>query len=87
MPYSRIFLLLLITIVALSSCKKAEEKTTAEEQASATTVLLSDPVCGMKVSHADADTTVVYNGVEYGFCNRTHYEQFQAAPEKFVKPL
>lgn len=87
MSHSRILVLFLLVALAATACKKAEETPAPQTQTPATIETLSDPVCGMKVTATEADTTIIYNGVEYGFCTRAHYEQFQAAPEKFVKPV
>lgn len=87
MRRSRILVLAFLLALAAAACKQAGEKPQVETQTPAAAQTLSDPVCGMRVTPAEADTTIIYNGVEYGFCTRAHYEQFQAAPEKFVKPV
>jgi YHS domain-containing protein len=44
-----------------------------------------DPVCGMEVSYTTASEEFIYNGKTYYFCARSCREEFQAAPDKFIR--
>ncbi|MFQ6094220.1 MAG: YHS domain-containing protein [bacterium] len=46
--------------------------------------MLSDPVCGMKISTQEAKTTE-YKGKTYHFCSDECKEKFTKTPEKYMK--
>ncbi|MBM84960.1 MAG: copper-translocating P-type ATPase [Rhodospirillaceae bacterium] len=44
-----------------------------------------DPVCGMKVDPADAETEIEYKSRIYYFCTQRCHDRFVAAPEAFLR--
>jgi Cu+-exporting ATPase len=46
----------------------------------------TDPVCGMKVTVADAKHTTVHEGHTYYFCNPKCLQKFTTEPARYLKP-
>jgi P-type Cu+ transporter len=47
---------------------------------------VTDPVCGMEVTPADAAGSYQFQGQQYYFCNESCLEQFRANPGAFLAP-
>jgi Cu+-exporting ATPase len=45
---------------------------------------VKDPVCGMRITPADAVETVEHEGTTYYFCSSDCAESFRDAPEDYV---
>lgn len=46
--------------------------------------LVTDPVCGMKISKSDAVDSVEYKGTTYYFCSKDCADSFRESPEDYV---
>jgi YHS domain-containing protein len=46
-----------------------------------------DPVCGMEISAGEAADSVEYDGETYYFCSSGCRAAFEAAPERYVRPI
>ncbi|MEO5919246.1 MAG: YHS domain-containing protein [Candidatus Limnocylindrales bacterium] len=46
--------------------------------------LVTDPVCGMKISPADAVASIEHDGTTYYFCSQDCADSFRESPEDFV---
>ncbi|NII11036.1 YHS domain-containing protein [Oleiagrimonas sp. C23AA] len=46
---------------------------------------VTDPVCGMELSHKSAVDEATYQGKTYYFCAQTCCEAFVADPKKYVR--
>lgn len=44
---------------------------------------MTDPVCGMKVTHEDICTT--YEEKHYCFCSQGCFQKFQKSPEQYAR--
>ena len=47
----------------------------------------TDPVCGMEITAEDAADSVEYEGETYYFCSPGCRAAFEAAPERYVRPI
>ena len=47
--------------------------------------MAKDPVCGMNVDEKKAAGMAVHNGKTYYFCSPTCKENFEKAPDKYVR--
>ncbi len=47
---------------------------------------VTDPVCGMELSHKTAIEDFKYQGKTYYFCASTCREKFEAEPERYIRP-
>ena len=45
---------------------------------------VTDPVCKMKISPADAVDTVEHNGTTYYFCSQDCADSFRESPEDYL---
>lgn len=45
---------------------------------------VTDPVCGMKISPADAVTSIDHEGTTYSFCSQDCADSFRESPEDYV---
>jgi Cu+-exporting ATPase len=45
---------------------------------------VTDPVCGMKISPADAVTSIDHEGTTYYFCSQDCADSFRESPEDYV---
>ncbi len=46
--------------------------------------LVTDPVCDMKISPADAVVTIEHEGKTYSFCSQDCADSFRDSPEDYV---
>jgi YHS domain-containing protein len=46
-----------------------------------------DPVCGMEITAEEASDSVEYDGETYYFCSPGCRAAFEAAPERYVRPM
>lgn len=46
--------------------------------------LMTDPVCGMKISPADAVATIDHEGTTYYFCSQDCADSFKESPADYV---
>jgi YHS domain-containing protein len=46
-----------------------------------------DPVCGMEISAEEAADSVEYDGETYYFCSPGCRAAFEAAPERYIRPI
>lgn len=44
-----------------------------------------DPVCGMEISYKTATEEFTYDGKTYYFCAPSCRQEFQSAPEKYIR--
>jgi YHS domain-containing protein len=83
-----IVICLALALFAVVGCgnKPEKQETPATTQAGAATrVSLADPVDGSKIDNfEDAKYSTVYEGVEYRFNSKEHYEAFKKDPSKYV---
>jgi Cu+-exporting ATPase len=47
---------------------------------------VTDPVCGMNISAADAAGSFEYRGQRYYFCSTSCLDKFQSDPERYIEP-
>ncbi len=45
---------------------------------------VSDPVCGMKISPADAVSSIEHDGTTYYFCSQDCADSFRDSPDDYV---
>ena len=77
-----IFSLLVVGIVLGCSQEQAKDEVTTQENAIAT--MVTDPVCGMEINAANANTIVEYEGNQYYFCSDGCAAEFEKDPEKYT---
>jgi Cu+-exporting ATPase len=46
-----------------------------------------DPVCGMEITAEEAADSAEYDGETYYFCSPGCRAAFEAAPERYVRPM
>ena len=46
-----------------------------------------DPVCGMEVTAENAADSLEFDGQTYYFCSPGCRASFEAAPERYIRPL
>ena len=49
--------------------------------------MTTDPVCGMQIEEAQAPASSDYEDKTYYFCSESCKAEFDAEPERYVRPL